>query len=175
MRRPRGESLWFWLMVAPAVAGFLAFNLGPMLQSAYLSFTKYDVISPPQFIGWRNYVYLMQRDPAFWPSVKVTAIYAVTSVPLGLLGALAIALMLNRNIPGRGLFRTIYFLPSLLPATASGVVWVFIFHPTFGLLNRMLGFAGIEGPAGTQSVHWALPALVIMSLWGFGQPIVIFL
>ena len=176
-RRPtfKSESRWFWLLIAPALLGFLAFNLGPMVESLRLSFTKYDVISPPEYIGFRNYLYLMRRDPAFWPSVKVTAIYSATSVPLGLLAALGVALLLNRKIPGRGAFRTIYFLPSLLPATASGVVWVFIFHPTFGLLNRMLGFAGIEGPAWTQDVHWALPALVIMSLWSFGQPMVIFL
>lgn len=175
MQRRRGEAFWFWIMVAPALAGFLAFNLGPMVRSAYLSFTKYDVISPPQWVGADNYVYLMKRDPAFWPSVKVTAIYAAVSVPLTLAVALLVALMLNRRVPGRGLFRTVYFLPSLLPATASGVVWVFIFHPTFGLLNRALHFVGIEGPAWTQSVDWALPALIIMSLWSFGQPMVIFL
>ena len=175
MRQGKSDSLVFWLLVGPAVVGLLAFNLGPMVESAYLSFTKYDVISPPQYIGLRNYSYLLSRDPAFWPSVKVTAIYAACSVPLGLAGALGVALLLNRDIAGRGVFRTIYFLPSLLPATASAVVWVFIFHPTFGLLNRLLGFAGISGPAWTQSITWALPALIIMSLWSFGQPMVIFL
>lgn len=173
--RQKNESLWFWLLVAPAVLGFLAFNLLPMVQSLYLSFTKYDVISPPQYIGIRNYTYLLTNDPAFWPSVVVTTIFAAVSVPLGLIAALGVALLLNRNVRGVGVFRTIYFLPSLLPATASGVVWVFIFHPTFGLLNRLLGFAGIEGPAWTQSTTWALPALIIMSLWSFGQPMVIFL
>jgi ABC-type sugar transport system permease subunit len=175
VRQGKSDSLVFWLLVGPAVVGLLAFNLGPMVESAYLSFTKYDVISPPQYIGLRNYSYLLSRDPAFWPSVKVTAIYAACSVPLGLAGALGVALLLNRDIAGRGVFRTIYFLPSLLPATASAVVWVFIFHPTFGLLNRLLGFAGISGPAWTQSITWALPALIIMSLWSFGQPMVIFL
>jgi multiple sugar transport system permease protein len=175
VRQGKSESLWFWLLVAPAVIGLLAFNLGPMVESAYLSFTKYDVISPPQYIGARNYTYLLSRDPAFWPSVKVTAIYAACSVPLGLAGALGVALLLNRDIAARGVFRTIYFLPSLLPATASAVVWVFIFHPTFGLLNRFLALAGIAGPAWTQSITWALPALIIMSLWTFGQPMVIFL
>ena len=173
--RPRSQSLWFWLLAAPAVIGFLAFNLGPMLQSLWLSFTKYDVVSPPKYIGLRNYIYLINSDPAFWPSVTVTAIYAAVSVPLGLAAALGVALLLNRDVAGRSAFRTIYFLPSLLPAAASGVVWVFIFHPTFGLLNRLLGFVGVTGPAWTQSITWALPALIIMSLWGFGQPMVIFL
>lgn len=162
-------------MVAPAVAGFLLLQLGPMLASAYLSLTRYDVVSPPQFIGLANYSYLLKDDPSFWPSVKVTAIYAVVSVPLGLVLSLGIALLLNRRVRGVGVFRTIYFLPSLLPATASGVVWVFIFHPTQGLLNRALAKVGVSGPAWTASVDWALPALIIMGLWGFGGAMVIFL
>ena len=175
MKGRRSQTLWFWVMVAPAVAGFLGFNLGPMVQSLYLSLTKYDVISPPQFIGLRNYAYLLAHDPAFWPSVKVTALYAAVSVPLGLVLSLSAAMLLNARVRGVGVFRTIYFLPSLLPATASGVVWVFIFHPTFGLLNKMLAAVGVQGPAWTQSTTWALPALIIMGLWGFGGAMIIFL
>jgi multiple sugar transport system permease protein len=162
-------------MVAPAVTGFLLLQLGPMLASAYLSLTRYDVVSPPQFIGMANYSYLLKDDPSFWPSVRVTAIYAAVSVPLGLALSLGVALLLNRRVHAVGVFRTIYFLPSLLPATASGVVWVFIFHPTQGLLNRALAGVGVAGPAWTASVDWALPALIIMGLWGFGGAMVIFL
>jgi multiple sugar transport system permease protein len=162
-------------MASPAILGFIAFSLGPMLASAYLSLTSYDVINPPKFIGLGNYTYLMTQDPAFWPSVKVTAVYAVVSVPLSLALSLAVALLLNRRVKMLGTFRTIYFLPSLLPATASGVVWVYIFHPSQGLLNRLLAQAHIEGPAWTQSVDWALPALIIMGLWSFGGAMVIFL
>jgi multiple sugar transport system permease protein len=162
-------------MVAPALLGFVALSLGPMLASAWLSLTRYDVVTPAQFIGLDNYLYLMTEDPAFWPSVKVTLVYAAVSVPLGLVLSLSIALLLNRRVRLLGTFRTIYFLPSLLPATASGVVWVYIFHPNQGLLNRLLARAGIQGPAWTQSVDWALPALIIMSLWSFGGAMVIFL
>jgi multiple sugar transport system permease protein len=162
-------------MVAPAVFGFVVLSLGPMLASAWLSLTRYDVVTPAQFIGLDNYLYLMTEDPAFWPSVKVTLVYAAVSVPLGLVLSLSIALLLNRRVRLLGTFRTIYFLPSLLPATASGVVWVYIFHPNQGLLNRLLARAGIQGPAWTQSVDWALPALIIMSLWSFGGAMVIFL
>ena len=181
-RRPRfhpsSQTVWFWLMAAPAVLGFLLFSLGPMVASAYLSLTRYDVVSPPAFIGLDNYFYLMRHDPAFWPSVKVTLVYALVSVPLGLALSLAVALLLNRNVKLLGTFRTIYFLPSLLPATASGVVWVYIFHPSQGLLNRLLANAGIPKdnlPAWTMSVDWALPALIIMGLWSFGGAMVIFL
>lgn len=162
-------------MAGPAILGFVLFSLGPMLASAYLSLTRYDVITPPEFIGLDNYTYLMTHDPAFWPSVKVTLIYAAVSVPLGLALSLSIALLLNRRVRMLGTFRTIYFLPSLLPATASVVVWVYIFHPNQGLLNRLLAQGGIQGPAWTQSVDWALPALIIMALWGFGGAMVIFL
>ncbi len=173
--RARSQAFWFWIMVAPAIAGLALFSVGPMFASAYLSLTRYDVISPPEFIGLQNYFYLMKDDPAFWPSVKVTAIYAAVSVPVGLALSLGVALLLNRRVRQIGTFRTIYFLPSLLPATASGVVWVFIFHPNQGILNRLLGLAGIPGPAWTASVDWALPALIIMGLWGFGGAMVIFL
>jgi multiple sugar transport system permease protein len=162
-------------MAGPAIVGFVLFNLGPMIVSAYLSLTRYDVVTPTEFIGFDNYVYLMTQDPAFWPSVRVTLIYAVVSVPLGLALSLAVALLLNRRVRMLGTFRTIYFLPSLLPATASGVVWVYIFHPSQGLLNRLLAQVGVQGPAWTQAVDWALPALIIMGLWGFGGAMVIFL
>ena len=122
MRRSKTSSSFFWLFAAPALLVFVLFNLGPMLESLRLSFTKYDVVSPPKYIGLRNYTYLLTSDPSFWPSVTVTAIYAAISVPLGLIGALGVALLLNRKVAGRGVFRTIYFLPSLLPAVASGVV-----------------------------------------------------
>lgn len=163
-------------MAAPAILGFVLFNLGPMLASAYLSLTRYDVVSPTEFIGFDNYAYLMTQDPAFWPSVRVTLIYAAVSVPLGLALSLAVALLLNQRVRLLGTFRTIYFLPSPLPATASAVVWVYIFHPSQGLLNRLLAqAAGVQGPAWTQSVDWALPALMIMGLWSFGGAMVIFL
>jgi multiple sugar transport system permease protein len=146
-----------------------------MVYSFYLSLTQYNVVDPPRFVGVENYTYLLRDDPAFWPSVKVTLIYAAVQIPLSLLIALAIALLLNHRVRGLGVFRTIYFLPSLLPATASVVVWVYVFHPNHGLLNRALAAAGISGPAWLSSTRWALPALIIMSLWGFGGAMIIFL
>jgi len=169
------ESAKFWLMMTPALLGFIIFNVGPMLTSLYLSFTKYDVVSAPKWIGVNNYLYLLRHDPAFWPSVKVTTIYASCSVPLSLAIALLIAMLLNQRMFARNLFRTIFFLPALLPAAASGVVWVWIFDPTRGLLNHILASVGIAGPAWMQSTTWALPALIIMSAWGFGRAMVIFL
>ncbi len=162
-------------MIAPATLGLLLFTLGPMLISLYLSFTDYDVVSKPNFVGLANYHYLLMADPSFWVSVKVTAMYAVGSVPLGLFAALMVAMLLNLDIPFKGAFRTLYYLPTLLPATVSGVLWAWIFQPTDGLLNRMLAQVGVTGPSWTQSPSWALPALVIMSIWSYGGSMVIFL
>lgn len=162
-------------MIAPVAIGLLIFTIGPMLTSLVLSFTDYDVVNSPHFVGTANYQYLLTADPSFWISVKVTALYAIASVPLGLFAALAVAMLLNFDIPFRGAFRTLYYLPTLLPATASGVLWAWIFHPTDGALNRLLGQVGVHGPAWTQSPSWALPALIIMSVWSYGGAMVVFL
>jgi multiple sugar transport system permease protein len=162
-------------MIAPVTVGLLLFTIGPMITSLFLSFTNYDVVSAPRYVGTANYEYLLTADPSFWVSVKVTALYAFASVPLGLFAALAVAMLLNLEIPFRGAFRTLYYLPTLLPATASGVLWAWIFHPTDGALNRLLLASGVHGPAWTQSPSWALPALIIMSVWGYGGAMVVFL
>lgn len=169
------QARWCWLMIAPVAIGLLIFTIGPMLTSLVLSFTDYDVVNSPHFVGTANYQYLLTADPSFWISVKVTALYAIASVPLGLFAALAVAMLLNFDIPFRGAFRTLYYLPTLLPATASGVLWAWIFHPTDGALNRLLGQVGVHGPAWTQSPSWALPALIIMSVWSYGGAMVVFL
>jgi len=175
MKRKTNQYVWFYIMIGPAIFGFFIFTLGPMITSLYLSFTKYDVVNPPQWIGLNNYIYLIKMDPAFWTSIKVTLIFAAVQVPLMLITALSTALLLNNKVKFLGIFRTIYFLPSLLPATASGVLWVWIFNPNFGLLNKMLAIAGVNGPAWTLSTTWALPALILMGLWGFGGEMIIFL
>lgn len=173
----RGWSrrLRFFAMVAPAVLGFALFNLGPMLEAGWLSLTRYDVVAPPEFVGLANYVYLLARDRAFWPSVQVTLCYAAVSVPAGLLLALGWALVLAPVRRGGAWLRTIFFLPTLLPAAAASAVWVCIFHPSTGLLNRLLAVVGIAGPAWTQSVDWALPALILMGLWTFGGAMLVLL
>ena len=153
----RKTLLWFLIMTGPALVGFVLLTLVPMAISIYLSLTKYDIANPPVFVGFRNYVYLLKCDPAFWPAVTVTTIYSIATVPLTLAASLLVALLLNNPIRYRGVFRTIFFLPSLLPATASAIVWVYVFHPSYGLLNMLLAKAGIAGPAWTQSPTWALP------------------
>ncbi len=175
MKAKRADHLWFWLMAGPSVFSFCAFALGPMLYSFYLSLCRYDVVSPPAFIGLRNYMYLLQQDPAFWPSIKVTLVYAAVHVPLALAMSLAVAMLLNADVKGQGMFRTFFYLPSILPSAASAAVFVGIFNPRYGLLNHLLAQVGIQGPAWLGSTSWALPCLIIISLWGFGNAMLIFL
>jgi multiple sugar transport system permease protein len=172
----RSQRRWCWLMISPVIAGLLIFTYGPMLVSLVLSFTNDDAVRTPSYVGLANYEYLLHGDPSFWISVRVTAYYAIGSVTLGLLASLSVALILNQDIPMRGMFRTLYYLPTILPATASGVLWAWIFHPHDGVLNGMLRAAGIaQPPSWTQSPQWALPAIVIMSIWGYGGAMVVFL
>lgn len=171
----RAERVTFWLFAGPALLGFVAFSLWPMLYSLWLSFCQYEVIAPPRFIGLRNYIYLFQHDAAFWPSVRVTLIFTVVQVPLAILAALAFALLLHQPVRARGFWRAIFFMPSILPQAAYAVIFGYIFQGDGGLLNRLLALGGIEGKAWTMSPDWALPVLIMMSLWGFGYPMVIFL
>jgi multiple sugar transport system permease protein len=178
-RRPgslaRREALTFYLLVSPWLVGFLLFVLGPMLASLGISFTRWDLLSPARFVGLDNYERMFTRDPLFWQSLKVTVLYTVVYVPVELAGGLALALLANRKLRGLSVFRTILYLPSVLPGVAFVVVWMWILNPDVGLVNTVLGWVGIEGPRWLASPQWALPALLLMSLWGLGRTMVIYL
>ncbi len=170
----RREVAAFYLLISPWLLGFLVFVLGPMLASLVLSFTQWDILTPPQWIGLGNYVKMMQ-DPLFWQSLKVSMLYAVMAVPLGLIVSLGMAVLLNQNVRGLRLFRTLFYLPSVVSGVAVMILWLYIFNPDIGLLNSFLGDFGIKGPAWVFSPRWALPSMVIMSLWGAGGGMLIWL
>jgi multiple sugar transport system permease protein len=171
----RREALTFYLLISPWVVGFLLFVLGPMAASLVISFTKWDLLSPARFVGLQNYDKMFTRDPLFWQSLKVTAIYTAVYVPLELAGGLVLALLMNQKLRFVSLFRTIYYLPSVLPGVAFVVLWMWILHPDVGLINTLLSYVGIEGPRWLADPDWALPALLMMSLWGLGRSMVIYL
>lgn len=171
----RKEAFSFHLFTAPWAIGFLIFTLGPMLFSLYLSFTEYNISKPPVWVGLGQYRKAFFQDDAFWVSLKVTFTYAVTSIPLQLVLGLIIALLLNSDIPGVSFWRTIYYLPSVISGVAVAVLWILVFHPTSGVFNTVLGYFGIQGPQWLYDKNWALPALVIMSLWGVGGSMIIYL
>lgn len=173
-RLARREAFTFYILILPWVIGFLVFLAYPMLRSLYLSFTSYNLLSPPEWVGFRNFQRIL-ADEDFWQSLKVTLFYALGSVPGGTIIALALAMVLAQKLRGVNFWRTIFFLPSILSSIAVAVLWLFIFRPQDGLLNMVLGIFGIKGPDWLLSETWALPALILMSWWSVGGQIVIYL
>jgi multiple sugar transport system permease protein len=171
------EALWGYLWLLPWIMGLLVFVLGPILASAYLSLTQYDVLSPARFIGLQNYGTAFFGDDLFWPSLFRTFEYTVAVVPTSLFGSLFIALLLNARLRGTNVFRTLFYLPSLTPAVALALIWTWLFSPTVGPINELLGFVGIAGPGWFTSPQWALPATAIVTAWASlgGGTTVIFL
>jgi len=160
------RALWGYVFLLPWALGLLIFTLGPIFASAYFGFTEYDVLSPPKWIGLANYRRAFLQDELFWPSLGRTFRYSIVVVPVGIVGSLVLALLLNQNVAGTNLFRTFFFLPSLTPAVALALLWKWLLHPTVGPVNVMLSWVGIEGPAWMASKQWAMTALIIISLWG---------
>lgn len=170
----RREAAAGYLFVSPWIMGFLLLTLGPMIVSLYFSFTRYNIVDPPQWIGTANYVRLF-NDPLFWQSLGVTLKFAVMALPSGLVLGFILALLLNQKIPGVNLWRTLYFLPSVLSGVAVTLLWVLLFNPQLGVVNQLLGQIGIKGPGWLNDPNWAVPSLVIMGLWGVGQNMIIYL
>jgi multiple sugar transport system permease protein len=169
------KSLTGYAFIAPWLVGFLAFTAYPFLSSAYLSFTRYDIVTKPVWVGIANYHTLLTGDPLFWKSLGVTFEFALVAVPLGVIFGVVLALLLNLDLRGMGVYRTIFFLPSILPTVATSVVFLWLFNPEIGLINRLLRTVGLTGPAWLQSPQWALPSLVLLSLWAVGGSMVIYL
>ena len=159
------RAAWGYLFLLPWLLGLLVFWLGPILASFYLSLTSYDVLSDPRFIGLENYITAFTKDDLFWPSLARTFQYSLIVVPLGLAGSLFLAILLNRGMKGTIIFRTLFFMPHLTPVVALALLWTWLFHPTVGPVNQVLGAVGLSGPGWLTSAQWALPALIIISLW----------
>src|SRR5690348_7329962 len=163
-RWKKSETWLFYLCISPWLIGFLIWTAGPMIYSFYLGLTSWDLFTAPRWVGLDNYKDIFTDNPDFWQSMKVTATYSFVSVPLSLVGALAIALLLNSKVRGIAFFRTIFYLPSVLPAIAVAVLWIWVFNPQYGILNLLLSFFGISGPSWLGDPRWALTALILMSL-----------
>lgn len=178
LSQARREELWAYLFLAPWLIGLFGLIAGPMIASAVLSLTRYNLAQPPVFVGLENYVRALTADDLFWPSLGRTFLYTAIVVPLGVAGALLVAMALNQGLRFTTLYRTLYFLPHLTPAVASIFIWAWLFNPRFGLINEALWRAArIQGPTWLSSKEWALPALAIIALWGIvgGNMMLIFL
>ena len=165
--------------ILPWFLGFLIWFLTPFITSLLLSFTKFNTFNPPEFVGLQNYSTVLTGDPNFWPGMWLTLGYAFFSVPLGMIGAMGVALLLNRDVKAIGIWRVIYYMPAVLPAAATALLWNWILSPS-GILNQLL--APIYSMLNMEPLQWftdpklVLPSYVIMGLWGiFGSNAVIML
>jgi multiple sugar transport system permease protein len=176
LNRAEARNLFKGLaFVSPWIIGFLAFTLIPISLSAYYSFCDYPLQQAPVFRGLDNYRTLA-ADPVFWQVLRNTAYYAAVSLPLALISALAVALLLNAPIKGQSIYRTIVFLPSLVPAVASAMLWLWMYNTKLGLINNLLRHVGIaHPPQWLDNSAWAMPALILMSVWSVGNTVVIYL
>ena len=171
----RRQTLEFFICISPWLIGLVVFTAGPMLAAVWLSLVDWKLITPPVWVGLDNYRKLL-GDDFFLKALANTAYYTGTSVSVRLLLAFVLAWLLNVKIFGQAAFRTIFFVPSILSGVAVALMFIWVFHPNIGLLNRGLAVIGIPGPAWLTSPRWAMPALIIQSLWsGVGGPMVIYL
>lgn len=175
----RSKNVWFWLFTLPATLGFIFFIVYPVIRSLYLSFTDMTLLAPDEakFVGFKNYAaFFSGMDPLFWLSLKNTLIYAFLNVTFTMVFALLVALLLNNNVKGKNVFRTIFFIPSLLPAVASAIMFRWVFDPSNGVVNSLLRMIGVSSPPiWLESAQTALLTLVIISAYGFGGKMIIFM
>lgn len=170
----RQEEIAFWLFILPWLIGFIAFSGGPILASLGISLSEYSILSPPKFIGMGNYTQLL-NDELFYKAVANTVYYVGVSVPLGVTLAFLMAIALNQKLRGQTWFRTIFYLPSVVSGIAVALLWSWLLNADFGLFNFLLSLVGITGPKWLFSTTWAMPSIIIMSLWGVGGNMVVFL
>lgn len=171
----RSEAIAGLLMASPWIIGFLVFVAGPMIYSLYLSMTRWDLFTPPRWIGLENYTTLLTDDATFFQSLKITTIYAFIGVPLQVGLGLVLATLLNQKIRFLSLFRSIYYLPSVIGGISVAIMFRWIFGTQFGLINGMLGGLGIQGPSWLGDPSWVMVSFILMSLWGSGASMLIYL
>ena len=175
IRSPRGRRLRLGLLfISPWIVGYCVFYLYPFLASLYYSFTRFTGIGNPVFTGLSNYSGLL-HDSMFHTAVFNTVYYTVIEVPFSTVAALGLALLLNMKVRGQAVYRTLFYIPSIVPVVASSLIFVWIFQPSFGIVNALLSDVHITGPAWFFSITWSKPTFILLGLWGLGQPMVIYL
>lgn len=171
----RKEGLQGYLFIAPWIIGFLFFLAGPLLFSLYGSFTNYNITSTMDFIGLDNYKKMFTNDPIIWLSLRNTLYFVVISVPLTTAGAVLLAVLLNQGIRGMRVFRTIFYLPAVLSGVGVYLLWMQLLSPSSGLVNTLLSFVGIDGPAWLTDPSWTKNALIFMKMWSVGGGMLLYL
>ncbi len=169
------DTIAGYMFVAPFIIGFIVFTAGPMLFSLYSSFTDYNITSTFNFIGIDNYKHMFTTDQLFWQSLKNTLIFVLLGVPSFRIAAITLSILLNNTLKGMRVFRTIFYLPVVMSGVATFLLWMQLFSPDSGLINTVLGWFGILGPAWLYDPFWTKPALVIMGLWAAGGNMMLYL
>jgi multiple sugar transport system permease protein len=169
-----GERRWGLTFALPAILGFLIFALFPMVFSLAMSFTDWRIVGRPRFVGGESYATVV-RDPLFAPSLWASTYYTIGSVPVVVFTALGVALLLNTRVRGLAVWRTIFYLPSIVPGVASSILWLWLYNPDFGLLNLCLRRVGLPKLDWIFGETTAMPSLILMSAWGMGNMMVVFL
>ena len=169
----RKEEFEFYLSILPWIIGFILFTGGPIAASMFFSLTDWTGLTTRNFIGIQNYIAMFTTDKQFLTVVANTFYYSFASVILGTIGSVLVAILMNQKIPGINVFRTIYYLPSVTSGVAIAIMFMWLFNPQLGLINYALSLLGIQGPLWLASSTWAMPALILMSLWGIGGNMIV--
>lgn len=171
----RRNTVAGYLFIAPGIIGLFLFVVYPMVTSLYHSFTDWNGLTPATWVGLENYRFMFTQDPKFWPSLKVTVIWVVMSVPITLVAGLGLAVLVNRAIGGVKVYRTIFYLPVVLPAVAVLTLWKYIYDPVYGLANQVLTFLHLPTSTWLGNTQLALPAIMVIGVWSVGGTMMIFL
>jgi multiple sugar transport system permease protein len=170
----RQQNLWGWLLISPAVLGLTFWVAFPLGLSLVTSFLRWDMILPPEFVGAQNYADMF-HDPLFWQSVWITLYFTLVGVPIQIVGAFLVAMLLNARVRGMKFFRTLFYIPSLIPIAVTSALWLWLFNQQFGLFNLILDRLGLPPQLWVFGPETVIPSLILMSLWGIGSTIIIFL
>jgi multiple sugar transport system permease protein len=172
--RGRREAFFGMLFAAPWIFGFICLTLGPMLFSLYASFTTYDIVNPPKWVGLHNYNFMFHDDIFFSQALHNTLFYVIVKTPIILCLSLFFAILMNQRVPGLAIFRTIFYMPSVLTGVAAVFLFVWVLSP-YGILNTGLRLLHLQTPAWFYDPAWSKPGLIVMSMWYIGSPVLIML
>ena len=176
LTKQEGRSLKLGLaFISPWIAGFLIFTLFPIFSSLYYSFTDYGLFGSPNWVGLQNYIDLFTKDDKFFLSLYNTVFFFLLAMPASVVVGIFLAILLNSKLRGIAFFRSLFFLPTIVPAVASAAVWMWILNPQWGLLNTSLRLVGLSGPPWLSNPDWAKPSLVLVALWTIGSEVIIYL
>ena len=171
----RYNNFWGWLFLTPVVLGLSLWVAFPLGLSLFTSFARWDLITTPVFVGFQNYIDMFTNDPLFWTAVMVTLYYTLAGVSLQVILAFLAALLLNARVKGVKVFRTVFYLPSLVPVIVSSALWMWLYNPQFGLFNVLLTSLGLPPQKWVFGIRTVIPSLILMSIWGIGNIIIVFL